>query len=109
MRSCIGALVLLGASSGCAPADACAEMCTAALDRFQTCIEADGRTWGDSVGYADPADYENGCDTFVWELRELGQADSCATRLAVFRGSEAEDGANGDAACVEYYSAWEVE
>lgn len=119
MRSSRGSegLLALGASlvaaallGGCAPADACAEMCTAALARFETCIEADGREWGESVGYADAADYTNGCETFTWELRELGQADTCATRLAVFRGdaSEGED-ADGDAACVEYYDAWGVE
>ncbi|MDP2306922.1 MAG: hypothetical protein Q8P18_12935 [Pseudomonadota bacterium] len=85
--------------AGCAPSDVCAELCTAARDRYEGCLEAGGLTWGASVGYESAAEYDDWCETFSWELRELGQADSCGDRLALVEGGE----------CSEYYDAWAVE
>lgn len=98
----VGAAVLVlfvGLGSGCAPSDACPAMCVAARDRFEACLDAEGLTYGESVGYESAADYEDWCDTFSWELRALSQADSCAARLPIF-----EEGT-----CADYHDAWEVE
>ena len=88
----------LFALTACTP-DVCAEMCVAAQDRFEACLEEGGLSWGASVGYDSPSDYENGCETFAWELRELGQAETCGARLETF-----EDGT-----CSDYHDAWGVE
>lgn len=100
-RPALVALLLLGLplAGGCAAPDVCAELCTAARDRFEGCLEAGGLTWGASVGYESAADYDNWCDTFAWELRELGQADTCAERQALVEGGT----------CSDYYDAWAVE
>jgi len=86
--------------AACADTDVvvCSAMCDAALDRFEACLDEGGQDWGASVGYENPTDYTNACETFAWELRELDQADSCAARRATF-----EDGT-----CDDYYDAWEV-
>lgn len=79
----------------CAPDD-CAAMCDAALVRFEACLEERGEAWGPEVGYTDAADYENWCATYTWELRQLGEADTCAEKLPMF-----EDGT-----CDDYDAAW---
>lgn len=89
-------LLLLALLAGCAPADACDPMCDAAAARFAACLDEEGRTWGDAVGYADEDDYDDWCATYTWELRQLGAADTCAEKLPVF-----EDGT-----CTDYYDAW---
>lgn len=92
-------LSLLLAGCGDSAAVACSEMCDAALDRFEACLDESGQDWGASVGYESPTDHANACETFAWELRELGQGDSCAARRATF----------ADGTCDDYYDAWEVE
>lgn len=96
--SSLPALLLLF-SGGCADADDCARMCTAARSRFEGCLQESGSTWGTSVGYESALDYDNWCETFSWELRELGQADTCTDRLALVEAGN----------CTEYYDAWAVE
>jgi hypothetical protein len=83
--------------AGCASSDACPAMCDAARDRFAACLEESGLEWGASVGYEDANDYDNWCGTYTWELRQLGEADSCAERLPVFT----------DGTCDDYYDAWD--
>jgi hypothetical protein len=82
----------------CAP-DACDALCDAGLTRFQGCLDEAGLEWGASVGYEDPADYEGWCATYTWELRQLGQADSCADRTSALEA----------ATCADYGQVWEVE
>lgn len=80
----------------CAPDDRCEAMCDAALSRFEVCLGEGGLEWGASVGYQGPADYQNWCETWTWEVRQLGEQDQCATKEAVF----------ADGTCEEYYAAW---
>lgn len=80
----------------CAPDDRCDAMCDAAKDRFEACLEEAGLEWGSSVGYEDPVDYANWCQTWAWEARQLGEADQCAAMETTFR----------DGTCAEYYDAW---
>lgn len=90
---------LLLALAACAAPDVCTEMCTAAGDRFDACLVEGGVTWGASVGYESAADYDNWCDTYAWELRELGQDYTCADRQTLI-----EEGS-----CADYYEAWAIE
>ena len=94
-------LALVALFSGCASleGDACAGMCDAALARFESCMDESGLEYGASVGYTDAVDYADWCDTWTWELRQLGQAASCDARRVVF-----EDGT-----CDDYLDVWEVE
>lgn len=81
---------------GCAD-DACVAMCDAGLERFEACLEEDGQQWGESVGYADAADYRDWCETYTWELQTLGEADTCASRRdALVSGT-----------CDDYGAAWD--
>lgn len=82
----------------CDPPDACVPMCVAARERFAACLEEEGLEWGPAVGYADAADYDDWCATWAWELRQLGQADTCAARIPTF-----ETGT-----CDDYHAAWET-
>jgi hypothetical protein len=74
-------------------------MCGAARSRFEACLDASGLEWGASVGYTDAEDYDDWCATYSWELRQLGEAATCAEKLPVF-----EEGT-----CDDYYDAWASE
>lgn len=76
----------------CAPDD-CDALCDAALVRFEACLAERGETWGPSVGYTDAADYANWCATYAWELRQLGEADTCAETRTTLEGGTCEDAA----------------
>lgn len=53
-----------------------------------------GLAWGDA--YADAADYQDWCQTWAWEARELGEAERC----------EAMESAFTDGDCEAYDNAW---
>lgn len=59
-------------------------------------MSEDGDTWGDTVGYADRADYANWCATWTWEQQQLGETEVCAENLETFE--------TGD--CDAYDAAW---
>ena len=86
----------LGGLLACTPSDDCDAMCGAALERFTSCLAEGGQSWGDGVGYADEADYEDWCSTWTWEQRQLGEAAACSEKLVAFE--------DGD--CNGYYAAW---
>ena len=81
---------------GCGPPDACDAMCDAALVRYAACLEEAGLEWGPSVGYTDPADYTNWCETWSWEARQLDEAGTCAEKREVFL----------EGTCDDYWAAW---
>lgn len=81
-------------SIACAPPDACDALCDASLDAFSACLYARGQDWGPDVGYEDAADYADWCATYTWELRQLGESDTCDARLDAL----AEGGCDGHAA-----------
>lgn len=85
-------ILLLLACTG----DACTEMCDAALVDFEGCLAENGLEWGVSVGYADADDYLNWCDTYSWELRQLGEESTCASRRTILREASCSDGAAWD-------------
>jgi hypothetical protein len=93
----VSPLLFLPLLAGCAPDDACAQMCDAALDSFEGCLDERGTEWGASVGYSSPADYRNWCETYSWELRQLGEVDQCAQLRDAVTGVD----------CAGYASAWE--
>ena len=90
------ALLLLAA---CSPApDPCNPMCTAAAQRYGTCLEAWGTDW-QAAGYQDEADFLDACDTWVWVSRELeadagteGRVDAeCREKRAVLEQGTCDD------------------
>lgn len=83
----------------CTPDDTCVEMCQAALDRYGTCIEEAGLSWGEEVGYTSEADFVGWCETWVWEARQTGLSETCEEKRATF-----EDGS-----CADYYAAWAIQ
>lgn len=89
-------LSLLLALLGCAPDDACEAMCDAARASFEGCLDERGATWGASVGYTSESDYAGWCETYTWELRELGEAEQCAQVLDAVSGAD----------CAGYAAAW---
>jgi hypothetical protein len=89
-------LLLLALS--CAADDPCDTLCDVSLDAFSSCLDENGQEWGEHVGYLDPDDYLDWCDTYVWELRQLGQSDTCDTRLDALAAG----------GCAGHAAAWAV-
>jgi hypothetical protein len=74
--------------------DPCVAMCVAAQARYEVCMEERGLTYG--MTYADAADYQNACDTWVWEQRQLGEEPACVDMTTTF----------DEGTCEEYDAAW---
>lgn len=56
---------VLGA--GCSqPPASCDDMCLAAAERMPECLEEWGQSWSDR-GYLNADDFDNACETWVWE------------------------------------------
>lgn len=70
-------------------ADPCADMCVAAQGRYEVCMEERGLTYG--MTYEDAADYQNACETWVWEARQLGETPACAEMTRTFEEGSCED------------------
>lgn len=96
MSRSILVLCLVACASACAPQDDCDAMCSAAVERFGGCITDAGMEWGSAVGYTSEADFGDWCATWVWEQREVGNAEQCTTNLPVL-----EDGT-----CADYPGLW---
>lgn len=56
----------------CAPEDPCVPMCEAAATAWGTCLADRDATWVDA-GWADEADFLDGCDTWAWTQRKLAR------------------------------------
>lgn len=89
---------LLTLLTACALDDDCEEMCDAAAASFAACLDDRGESWGAPVGYTSPTDYAGWCETYSWELRELGEAGQCARILDAVTGAD----------CAGYANAWET-
>ena len=76
--------------------DGCEQLCARAEEKFSSCLDEGGTSWGTSVGFTSEADFANWCSTFTWEEEELGRADQCDERQAVID--------EGD--CAAWYTAW---
>ncbi len=58
--------------AGCSPRPPeCDAMCAEALDTVEACLDTWGLSWGETLGYEDPADHANWCATFIDEQLEL--------------------------------------
>lgn len=80
----LGALLLLACAD-----DPCVAMCDAAETRYEGCMEERGLSWG--MSYADATDYVDGCSTWVWEERQLGQEPACPAMTTTFESGTCED------------------
>ncbi len=84
-------------SLGCAPReDPCETLCVHAEEKFSACLAESGLEWGASVGFTSAADFQDWCDTYVWEEQELGREGWCDDRQAII----------DDGDCAAWYTAW---
>ena len=96
--------------AGCGAPTECDELCAAALDTVEVCLDEWGLQWGESFGYLDPDDHANWCETFIGEQLELGQA-----RWGAGEGHERvvtvcleQAALLEDRSCTEYAASWDV-
>lgn len=88
----------------CAQPDACDTLCAHARSAFEACLDAQGADWGASTGFTSADDFDDWCDTFVWEEQQLDAArgpgdpaaPTCSERQAVI----------DDGDCAAWYTAW---
>jgi hypothetical protein len=75
----------------CAVPDSCERMCEASADAWADCAAAQPLGW-QSTPFHGPDDQREGCDTWVWEQRQL-DADlgaTCARRAGEFNQATCE-------------------
>ena len=79
-------MVMTAACVGVPPS--CEEMCASAVERMPECLQEWEQDWRDR-GYLDATDFDNGCDTWVWEqLMLVGEQRTdaaCAVRRDFWR------------------------
>ncbi|HCP44453.1 MAG TPA: hypothetical protein DIU15_00225 [Deltaproteobacteria bacterium] len=98
----IGLLLVIS----CRAPDACDSLCVTARTTYERCLEAEGRTWIDSVEFDSESDFDNWCHTWTLERRLLARTgeDASDGTEELLHACEAQQQRLQDDSCDEFFS-----